>query len=240
MSIILALVPILALLIPAIVAQYPPCLARSQGPSGWWQQRNYDTVFSIYNTTIYPNNQAFLTEGVSALPPNLFSPNATGRITPIGNFSGLEDSVEYFFGLTPPVAPPLYDTWTSAQLAHFTSGCPEVAASVVYGGTTGVNSSFTATYNQTITTIKQIAFWRFDDQGRVMYYDAWLPSLESYTSLVFGAPSTNTTLQGATISSLCASTQELVSLYRSDKTFSRMLTAAYNRSYLSSHHTSRC
>ena len=209
---ILFLVPVLTLLLPAVVSHRPPHPARGQA-TGWWQQRNYNTIFSIYNTTIYPNNQAFLTEGVSALPSNLFSPDATGRITPIGNFSGLADSVEYFFGLTPPAAPPLYDTWTSAQLAHFTSGCPEVAASVVYGGTTGINSSFTATYNQTVTTIKQVAFWRFDDQGRVMNYDAWLPSLESYTALVFGTDSTNTTLQEATISSLCESTQELVSLY---------------------------
>ncbi len=105
------------------------------GPQGynWFQKRNYDTVLSIYNTTIYPNNQAFLTQGASAIPPNLFSPNATGRITPLGNFSGFEDSVEYFFGLTTPIQPPLYDTWTSARLSAFTSGCPEVAASVVYG-----------------------------------------------------------------------------------------------------------
>ena len=120
-----------------------------------FQTRNYNTIRAIYNQTIYPNNQAFLANGTSVVPPGLFSANASGRIAPIGNFSGFEDSVEYFFGLTPPVGPPLYDTWTEANLVSFTSGCPEVAASVVYGKTTGVNPAFNATYGKTVSTIKQ-------------------------------------------------------------------------------------
>ena len=43
--------------------------------------------------TIFPNNQAFINNGPSAVPAGLFSENAKGRITPIGNFSGFEDSV---------------------------------------------------------------------------------------------------------------------------------------------------
>jgi hypothetical protein len=98
----------------------------------------------------------FIAEGASAIPAGLFNGNATGRITPIGNFSGFEDTVEYFFGLTPPPQAPLYDTWTEADVVSFTSGCPEVASSVVYGRTTGVNSS-ASTYGQYITTIKQVS-----------------------------------------------------------------------------------
>ena len=120
-----------------------------------WQQRNYDTVRAIYNLPIFPNTQAFLKQGVSAIPPGLFNANATGRITPVGNFSGLEDSVEYFFGLTPPVQPPLFDTWSRAEIASFSSGCPEVASSVVYGETTGVVPN-ASTFGQKISTIKQV------------------------------------------------------------------------------------
>ena len=49
-----------------------------------WQQRNYNTIKAIYNTTIFPNNQAFIHEGPSAVPAGLFGENATGRITPVG------------------------------------------------------------------------------------------------------------------------------------------------------------
>ena len=53
-----------------------------------FRQRNLNTIQKLYNTTIYPNNQAFIMNGASAIPPGLFSANATGRISPIGNFSG--------------------------------------------------------------------------------------------------------------------------------------------------------
>lgn len=40
----------------------------------------------------------------------------------------VEDTVEYFFALTPDPAPPTYATWTNATITHFVSECPEVAA----------------------------------------------------------------------------------------------------------------
>lgn len=118
-------------------------------------QRNLNTIRKIYNTTIHPNNEAFIAAGASAIPPGLFNANASGRITPVGNFSGFEDSVEYFFGLTPLPQAPLWATWTEASIVSFTSGCPEVASSVVYGKTTGVNPN-AGSYGQYITTIKQV------------------------------------------------------------------------------------
>ena len=121
-----------------------------------WQQRNYNTIKSIYNTTIYPNNEAFLKSGSSALPAGLFNENATGRITPIGNFSGYEESVEYFFGLTPPVQAPLFDTWTKADIVSFSSSCPEIASSVVYGETTGVMPN-ASSFGKVVTTLKQVS-----------------------------------------------------------------------------------
>lgn len=118
-------------------------------------QRNLNTIKRIYNTTIYPHNQAFVTHGAGAIPSGLFSRNASGRITPVGNFTGFEDSAEYFFGLTPTPQAPLWDTWTSFEVKSFTSGCPEVASSVVYGKTTGINPN-ASTFGLRVTTIKQV------------------------------------------------------------------------------------
>ena len=199
-------VTILTLLSFVLSLNTSPLAARDNTTN--WQQRNYDTIAAIYNETIYPNNQAFIETGISAIPPKLFSPNAAGRITPIGNFSGFEDSVEYFFGLTPPVQAPLYDTWTKATITHFTSGCPEVASSVVLGETTGVNPNFTDTYGKKITTIKQVAFWRFDTDGSVLYYDAWLPNLRLYTTRLYGtAP--NPQVNAAVIDQICGQATKL-------------------------------
>lgn len=60
------------------------------------------------------------------------------------------------------------------------SECPEVAASVVYGKTMGVNASVPATYQKQVSTIKQIAFWHFDDDGAVLKYEAWIPTLQQW------------------------------------------------------------
>ena len=80
---------------------------------------------------------------------------------------------------------------------------------MVYGATTGINPDYTATYGKQVTNITQVAFWRFDDQGRVLYYDAWLPTLSAYTDELYGTSSTNATFQGQVIAELCMNTQAL-------------------------------
>lgn len=60
------------------------------------------------------------------------------------------------------------------------SECPKVAATVVYGKTMGVNPLVPSTYQKLVSTIKQTAFWRFDDDGAVLKYDAWLPTLQQW------------------------------------------------------------
>jgi hypothetical protein len=57
---------------------------------------------SIYNLTIYPDQLPILEQGAAAgVPPGLFNENATGRVDPVGKFTGFEDSIEYFFALAP-------------------------------------------------------------------------------------------------------------------------------------------
>ena len=122
-----------------------------------YQQRNLNTITAIYNRTVYPVNLGILQHGSSSVPAGLFNENATGRVTPIGNFSGFQDSVEYFFALAPVPQPPNYVAFTRAQIVEFTSGCPEVAASVVYFTNSVVNPN--ATNNgQYVTTLKQVCW----------------------------------------------------------------------------------
>jgi hypothetical protein len=98
-----------------------------------WEQRNLGTIRSIYNLTIYPNQLPILGLGAAGVPPGLFNQNATGRVDPVGNFTGFDDSIEYFFALAPVPQPP-YSTAAISHIAitEFSSACPDVAASVVY------------------------------------------------------------------------------------------------------------
>ena len=94
--------------------------------------RNLRTIQTIYNLTVYPDFLPIIVNGSTAVPSGLFNQNATGRITPLGNFTGFEDSVEYFFALPPIPQSPYGNAFYQADVVEFTSGCPEVAASVVY------------------------------------------------------------------------------------------------------------
>lgn len=120
-----------------------------------YQKRNLQTITAIYNRTVYPENLSFLQNGTASVPAGLFNPNASGRIDPVGNFSGFQESTEYFFALAPVPRAPTYAAFTKAQIVEFTSGCPDVAASVVYFTTSVVNG--TAPNNgQYITSLKQV------------------------------------------------------------------------------------
>ncbi|TVY13118.1 hypothetical protein LARI1_G009464, partial [Lachnellula arida] len=167
------------------------------------------SVTKIYDTVIYPNNLAFLANGSSVVPSGLFNVNASGRVDPVGNFTGFDDSTEYFFGLSPVPSLPSYTAFTSAPIVSFTSGCASVAASVVYLDTTVVNPN--ATNNgDFVTVLKEVAFWHFDDDGAVLYYDAWIPNLAEWTSVAQGGLDfTNSIIQEVVIAEeLCPAIQD--------------------------------
>jgi hypothetical protein len=112
-----------------------------QGKGNWgkpheqenWAQRNLDTITSIYNLTVFPNQLPILEQGAAGVPAGLFNENATGRVDPVGNFTGFDDSIEYFFALAPvPSTNAASTAITSIQITEFSSACPDVAASVVY------------------------------------------------------------------------------------------------------------
>jgi hypothetical protein len=96
------------------------------------EARNLATVRSIYNLTIWPNQLPIFAGGAAGVPRGLFNANASGRVDPVGNFTGFEDSIEYFFALAPTPDAGVRSVITKAEIVEFSSSCPEVAASVVY------------------------------------------------------------------------------------------------------------
>ena len=122
-----------------------------------FQQRNLDTITSIYNRNLYPANLEFALNGSASVPPGLFNANATGRITPLGNFTGFKDSTEYFFALSPIPQPPNYVGFSKIQIVSFQSACPEVAASVVYITASILNPTGPGN-GQFVATLKQVSF----------------------------------------------------------------------------------
>lgn len=107
-------------------------LSKRQLPS--FAERNLATIRAIYNLTVYPNNDPIVKLGSSQVPPGLFSPSAIGRVSPVGEFSGFNDSIEYFFALAPVPSDPEFQGVAiyQADVVEFTSGCPGIAASLVY------------------------------------------------------------------------------------------------------------
>ncbi|KAJ7114956.1 hypothetical protein C8R44DRAFT_984272 [Mycena epipterygia] len=184
---ILAMLSLLWLFILA-----PALLSAASEP--YWYKRNKATVKKIYDLTIFPANAKIIAEGVSAVPADLFNANATGRVTP--------DSIEYFFGLAPlPTGVPPNGAFTNATLVEFVSGCPDVAASTVYLTASTINAD-----NSTgpfLTALKQIAFWHFNGKGAVLKYDAWIPSLDLFASILHGIDLYSPAGMSGTIEQIC-------------------------------------
>ncbi|KAL0571010.1 hypothetical protein V5O48_010957, partial [Marasmius crinis-equi] len=172
--------------------------------------RNLKTIQSIYDLTVYPRNVPIIQQGGPAVPAGLFNQDATGRITPLGNFTGFEHSIEYFFGLAPvPSGNPAGTAIYKAEIVEFTSGCPNVAASVVYLHAGAVNQTTGGLLpGSNSVALKQIAFWRFDDDGLVLKYDAWIPTLQNWISTATGVDYTSQLVQtGAISTSICPTIQ---------------------------------
>jgi len=120
-----------------------------------FQQRNLDTITKIYERNKYPTNLEFITNGSRSVPAGLFNENAAGRITPLGNFTGFQESTEYFFALSPVPLPPTYGGFSKIQIVEFQSQCANVASSVVYITMSVINPG-APNDGQLISTLKQV------------------------------------------------------------------------------------
>ncbi|KAI9786480.1 MAG: hypothetical protein M1839_006940 [Geoglossum umbratile] len=197
--------PSLILHIILLLTAVTHALPRPQLPH---EARNLATLRSIYNLTIWPNQLPIFAGGAAGVPQGLFNANASGRVDPVGNFTGFEDSIEYFFALAPTPDSGVRSVITKAEIVEFSSSCPEVAASVVYLETGKMDPANPGKMEK-LATLKQVAFWRFDDCGAVLKYDAWIPNLNAWIENVLGTPISNPFLQAVTIQDICSSTQLL-------------------------------
>ena len=55
---------------------------------------------------------------------------------------------------------------------------------------------------------KQVAFWKFDKQGAVLKYDAWIPNLNDWVAGATASPLANTQFQQQSIQQICGVTQQ--------------------------------
>ncbi|TEY87357.1 hypothetical protein BOTCAL_0003g00370 [Botryotinia calthae] len=174
----------------------------------------YEEKYAFKSTSLrFPSPESRY-NGSAATPMEFWNENATGRISPLGNFTGFDDSTEYFFALPPipgqtgaGILEPNYNAFTSYELHAFTSGCPEEASSIVYLNTTIMHPCSTS-HGQYVTKIKEIAFWRFDENGAVLYYDAHIPNLSLWFAKYTGTGISNVAVQTLDIvTNLCPQIQ---------------------------------
>jgi len=174
-------------------------LSRCDGNDKSFVERNYKTVQEIYNLVLYPNNAPIVQALSNAVPKGLLDDNVIGRVTPLGNFIGLNDSIEYFFVLGFPT-PPVFIGFSNVTIAEFATGCPQVAASTIYLTT----SRFIPQNEQFgVTTLKEMAYWNFDKHGAVINYDAWLPNLAAWIGIAQGEDPNSPAFQQGTIQNIC-------------------------------------
>jgi hypothetical protein len=114
--------------------------------------------------TVYPKNAAIIFGGEAAVPKGLFNTNATGRVSPTGEFIGFQESIEYFWGLAPlPSGVPPNGVISNATLTEFSSGCAQVAASTVYLTVSTLNAdNSTGPYISTLKQVRALSTLRSD------------------------------------------------------------------------------
>ncbi|KAK6503766.1 hypothetical protein TWF481_008772 [Arthrobotrys musiformis] len=180
-----------------------------------YQERNFKTINQIYQYTRYPHQEAIIAQATSDSIPELdplFSPNVSGRIQEIGNFTNFRHSIEYFFGLAPRPQGSMYSAIVEAELIQFSSDCPSVAASTVNFKVALADPSkpgFGAPGTRTYTYLKQSGFWHFDEHGRVDYYDLYIPALNEFATILNGADFNSKLVQLLATKQICQGAQKV-------------------------------
>lgn len=108
---------------------------------------------------IFPYNAAVIQSQGGSIP-GLFDEAAAGRITPLGNFTGFLDSIEYFYGLAPLPLTSGGRAIYEADVVAFSSECPLVASSVVYlkvGPVNNVTGGLLPGAEAEVTILKQVS-----------------------------------------------------------------------------------
>lgn len=97
----------------------------------------------------------------------------------------------------------------AADLSHFSSECPGIAASVVQLRTAVLDPTTGAIKPGSVRTpLKQVGFWKFNDKGEVSAYEAWIPNLQLWTEYANGVNFSNPFIQNAVPTQLCPTIQQ--------------------------------
>ncbi|KAF3927774.1 hypothetical protein ABW20_dc0100130 [Dactylellina cionopaga] len=204
----LSLLSLISIGLPFVSSAVIPPLQRRDSD---FYTRNFNTISSIYEFTVYPKQLPIIAKSTQATIPELaplFSPSVAGRIQDVGNFTNFRTSIEYFFGLAPVPYSPQYVGFSSVEITQFASNCPSVASSTVVFTISGVDPS-QPNYGQKLTVLKQTGFWHFDNQGRVDYYDLIIPGVQDFCNILNGADFSDQLVQLLATKQICAGAQQV-------------------------------
>jgi len=135
---------------------YPRCVSIAEcGASQDANDHQKSVVTQIYASLIAPKPKQILAN--NALVMNLFSPNVSGRITPVGHYDDFEGTIEYFYGLaTNVIGFKIIDLISQDNTAS-------VRVDILFNKSRGG-----VFFLQNLT---QTGFFHFDSSGRVFLYD---------------------------------------------------------------------
>jgi hypothetical protein len=136
-------------------------------------------VISVYNMTIYPNNEyyirQFLAKGSTNLNwlPNVLNPNACARVHPFGDHCGALSIAEYYYGLTPNTL--LFETPTvfihDFDMTRFFVDVGTRTAFSTIQYRIGTRTAPASTW----INATQIGTFRFDENDKIIETDLWNP-----------------------------------------------------------------
>jgi len=135
---------------------YPRCVSIAEcGANQDRVAQQKAVITEIYNDLIAPKPRQILSN--NALVSHLFSPNVSGRITPVGHYDDIEGTIEYFYGLATNVI--------GVKIINLISegNTAAVRVDILF------NKSRGGVYIQ--QNLTQTGFFHFDSSGRVFMYD---------------------------------------------------------------------
>jgi len=125
-------------------------------------------IRELYTNLIFP--KPFIIMQNPSLIAGLFSPNVSGRITPVGAFTDLEGTVEYFYALAAGTGGAVADVNFIDLISEGTTVTSRVDIFFNESDISGHKE-----YNLT-----QTGFFHFDCEGRIMEYDLAILRLGDY------------------------------------------------------------
>eukprot|EP01098_Paradermamoeba_levis_P009501 TRINITY_DN3969_c0_g2_i1.p1 TRINITY_DN3969_c0_g2~~TRINITY_DN3969_c0_g2_i1.p1 ORF type:complete len:324 (-),score=113.86 TRINITY_DN3969_c0_g2_i1:137-1108(-) len=132
-------------------------------------------VKSVYNMTIWPNNEYYIKGGKL---PNVLSTKICGRVHPFGKHCEPLGVAEYFYGLTPNNI--TFDTFPSVFILDvmMTKFFVDVETKTAFSTINYVCGPLNRAY---IINATQVGTFRFDKDDKIVEFDLWNPLYSANT-----------------------------------------------------------